>query len=42
MIMGLINYAELIPVGTSNRDGNLKVEEEIELFARYKIGSVSH
>ena len=34
MVMGLINYTELVPAGTSNRNGNLKIEEEIELFAR--------
>jgi hypothetical protein len=35
MIMGLINYTEVVPGGTSNEEGNLLIEQEIEEFLRY-------
>jgi len=34
MIMGLINYMEVVPAGTSNEEGNVLIEQEIEDFLR--------
>lgn len=34
MIMGLINYMEVVPAGTSNEEGNMLIEQEIEEFLR--------